>query len=84
MSAYEQKVEDPPDKDFQYLLVAAEPYETCGFKIQAREVDRREEKYWNHWDADTKQFYVQINFKTEREERFSGVPGLGLPSAPRR
>ncbi|KAI4837004.1 putative splicing factor 3a subunit 2, partial [Aureobasidium sp. EXF-8845] len=28
MSAFEQKVEEP-DKQFQYLLVAAEPYETC-------------------------------------------------------
>ncbi|KAM3418340.1 hypothetical protein BST61_g4339 [Cercospora zeina] len=72
MSAYEQKVEDPPDKAFQYLLVAAEPYETCGFKIQARDIDRREEKYWTWWDVDSKQFWVQINFKTEREERFSG------------
>ena len=81
MSAYEQKIEDPPDKAFQYLLVAAEPYETCGFKIQAREVDRREEKFWTWFDGDSKQFWVQINFKTEREERYSGVPGLapGLP-----
>ena len=39
MSAYEQKVEDPPDKNFQYMLVAAEPYETCAFKLQAREVE---------------------------------------------
>jgi hypothetical protein len=37
MSAYEQKVDDPPDKNFQYMFVAAEPYETCGFKLQARE-----------------------------------------------
>ncbi|KAK4508459.1 hypothetical protein PRZ48_002198 [Zasmidium cellare] len=76
MSAYEQKVEDPPDKAFQYLLVAAEPYETCGFKIQARDIDKREEKFWTWWDGDSKTFWVQISFKTEREERFSGVPGL--------
>ncbi|KAM3071337.1 CWF complex protein sap62 [Clarireedia jacksonii] len=59
MSAYEQKVEEP-DKDFQYMLVAAEPYET----------------YWTWWDSDLKEFWVQIMFKTEREERYSGVPGL--------
>ena len=82
MSAYEQKVEDPPDKNFQYMLVAAEPYETCAFKLQAREVDRREDKYWTWFDQDTKEFFVQITFKTEREERYSGVPGLA-PSAPR-
>ena len=32
MSAYEQRIE-PPDKAWQYLLVAAEPYETIGFKV---------------------------------------------------
>ena len=76
MSAFEQKVDDPPDKSFQYMLVAAEPYETCGFKLQAREIDRREDKYWTWFDADQKEFWIQITFKTEREERYSGVPGL--------
>ena len=75
MSAFEQKVEDP-DRDYQYLLVAAEPYETCAFKLQAREVDRREDKFWNWFDEDSKEFWVQVMFKTEREERYSGVPGL--------
>ena len=32
MSAYEQRVE-PPDKKWQYLLIAAEPYETIAFKV---------------------------------------------------
>lgn len=82
MSAYEQKVEDP-DKQYQYLLVAAEPYETCGFKLQARELDRGEDKHWTWFDEDSKEFWVQITFKTEREERYSGVPGLA-PSIPRR
>ena len=83
MSAFEQKVDDPPDKNYQYLLVAAEPYETCGFKLQAREIDRREGKFWTWFDEDSKEFYVQVLFKTEREERYSGVPGLA-PSGPRR
>ena len=39
MSAYEQK-RDLPDKRYQYLLVAALPFETVAFKIPAREVDR--------------------------------------------
>ncbi|KAK6002644.1 hypothetical protein QM012_001394 [Aureobasidium pullulans] len=79
MSAFEQKVEEP-DKQFQYLLIAAEPYETCAFKLQAREIDRSEGKYWTWFDEDNKEFWVQVTFKTEREERYSGVPGL----APRR
>ena len=32
MSAYEQRVE-PPDRRWQYLLFAAEPYETISFKV---------------------------------------------------
>lgn len=83
MSAYEQKIDDPPDKNFQYLLVAAEPYETCGFKLQAREVDRREDKFWTWWDNDSREFWCQVMFKTERDERYSNVPGLA-PTASRR
>ena len=33
MAAYEQKVE-PPDRKWQYLLFAAEPYETIAFKVR--------------------------------------------------
>ncbi|OTA57621.1 hypothetical protein K449DRAFT_407693 [Hypoxylon sp. EC38] len=76
MSAFEQRVEEPPDKNFQYMLVAAEPYETCGFKLQAREIDRSGDRYWTWWDADLKEFWVQVMFLTEREERYVGVPGL--------
>ena len=82
MSAFEQKIEDP-DKSYQYLLVAAEPYETCGFKLQAREVDRKEGRFWSWFDEDSKEFFIQVLFKTEREERYSGVPGMA-PSGPRR
>ena len=77
MSAFEQRVDDPPDKSFQYMLVAAEPYETCAFKLQAREIDRSsDDRYWTWWDADLKEFWVQVMFLTEREERYVGVPGL--------
>lgn len=74
MSAYEQKVEQPPDKDFQYLLVAAEPYETVAFKLQSKEVDRSPGKFWTHYDKDTKEFFLQLFFKTEREERCKSFP----------
>lgn len=75
MSAFEQKVEDP-DKAYQYLLVAAEPYETCAFKLQAREIDREQGRLWEWFDEDSKDFWIQTIFKTERDERFAGVPGL--------
>uniref|UniRef100_A0A1I7T0N0 Splicing factor 3A subunit 2 n=1 Tax=Caenorhabditis tropicalis TaxID=1561998 RepID=A0A1I7T0N0_9PELO len=64
MSAYEQKIQ-PPDKRWQYLLFAAEPYETIGFKIPSREVDKSE-KFWTMWNKDTKQFFLQVAFKMER------------------
>lgn len=76
MSAFEQRVEVPADKSYQYLLVAAEPYETVAFKLQAKEVDRSKERFWEYWDADRKEFWVQLFFKTEREERYTGVPGM--------
>lgn len=37
MSAYEQRVE-PPDRKWQYLLFAAEPYETIAFKVLLKNV----------------------------------------------
>ncbi|KAG5914860.1 hypothetical protein E4U61_005252 [Claviceps capensis] len=76
MNAYAQRVEDP-DKNFQYLLVAAEPYETVGFKIPVRELDKREERQFCFWDPDAKEFWIQVMFMTEREERFNAAPGLG-------
>jgi splicing factor 3A subunit 2 len=76
MSAFSQRVEEP-DKNFQYLLVAAEPYETCGFKIPARELDKRDDKQFEFWDPDAGEYWVQIMFMTEREERFNMAPGLG-------
>ncbi|KAL1902034.1 CWF complex protein sap62 [Ceratocystis pirilliformis] len=75
MNAFTQRVEEP-DKDFQYLLVAAEPYETVGFKIPARELDRRDERQFTFWDPDSKEYWVQIIFTTEREERFGAAPGV--------
>jgi len=45
MSAYEQRIE-PPNKAHQYLLFAAEPYETIAFKVQSKEVDKGEGKFF--------------------------------------
>lgn len=39
MSAYEQRIE-PPDRRWQYLLMAAEPYETIAFKVRGPPVPR--------------------------------------------
>lgn len=48
MSAYEQKLE-PADKQYQYLLFAAEPYEVIAFKIPNQEVEKSEEKFLIDW-----------------------------------
>ncbi|EGF81627.1 hypothetical protein BATDEDRAFT_29868 [Batrachochytrium dendrobatidis JAM81] len=76
MSAYEQRIE-PPLKNFQYLLIAAEPYETIAFKVQSLEVDRGEGRFWSHWDPDAKQFHLQFFFKGDR-----GSGATALPDAP--
>ena len=76
MSAWEQRVEQPSDKRIQYLIIAAEPYESVAFKVQSRKIDTREGQMYTHWDPDTKQCSLQLFFKTEREERYAGVPGL--------
>ncbi|KAG7142164.1 Pre-mRNA-splicing factor sap62 like protein [Verticillium longisporum] len=75
MNAFTQRVEDP-DRNFQYLPVAAEPYETCGFKIPARELDKRDDKQFSYWDPDSKEYWVQVMFMSEREERYVAAPGL--------
>ncbi|KAK1967307.1 splicing factor 3A subunit 2 [Colletotrichum sublineola] len=74
MNAFTQRVEEP-DKNFQYLLVAAEPYETCAFKIPARELDKREGKQFSYWDPDAKEYWLQVMFMSEREERYVAAPG---------
>ncbi|VDN11027.1 unnamed protein product [Dibothriocephalus latus] len=61
MSAYEQRVE-PPDRRWQYLLFAAEPYETIGFKVPSREVDKDPKKLWTFWNPTSKQFFLQVGF----------------------
>ena len=64
MSAYEQKIE-PPDRHWQYVLFAAEPYETIAFKVPSREVDKSEGKFWTLWNKDSKQFFLQFAFRVD-------------------
>lgn len=61
MSAFEQRVE-APDRAWQYLLFAAEPYETIAFKVPAREIDKGHDKLWTVWNPDSKQFFLQLHF----------------------
>ncbi|KAF8058850.1 sf3a2 [Scenedesmus sp. PABB004] len=84
MSAYEQRIETA-DKNYQYLLFAADPYETIAFKVPNLEVVKQEEYWFAHWDPDTSTYTLQIVFKAPREQfgRPGGPPGGGgLPPPP--
>lgn len=81
MSAYEQKIE-PPDRRWQYLLFAAEPYETIAFKVPSREVDKSEGKFWVLWNKETKQFFLQFSFKVEPKIIKLPAPPPSLPNPP--
>eukprot|EP00088_Acartia_fossae_P023048 TRINITY_DN2411_c0_g1_i2.p1 TRINITY_DN2411_c0_g1~~TRINITY_DN2411_c0_g1_i2.p1 ORF type:complete len:295 (-),score=106.58 TRINITY_DN2411_c0_g1_i2:53-937(-) len=91
MSAYEQKVE-PPDRKWQYLLFAAEPYETISFKVPSREVDKSEGRFWSHWNKETKEFFLQFSFKLVDPNKVAPggkpapppavVPPPGMPGGP--
>lgn len=61
MSAFEQKIE-PPDEKFQYILFAAEPYETIAFKVPSTQIDKTEGKFMTHWDKDRQTFTLQLFF----------------------
>lgn len=77
MSAYEQRKE-ATDNNFQYLIFAAEPYETIAFKIPNREIDKTEGRFFSHWDRDRLVFTLQLFFK----EKQSTAPPLPAGSAP--
>ena len=61
MSAYEQKVETP-DKNYQYLLFACDPYETIAFKIPNHAIDKSENRFFTNWDENGKKFVLQLFF----------------------
>jgi len=61
MSAYEQKVETP-DRNYQFLLFACEPYETVAFKIPNQRIDKSEGKFYTNWDQEQNRFVLQLYF----------------------
>ena len=61
MNAFEQRVE-PADRAWQYVIFAAEPYETIAFKIPSTELDRAPGKFSTDWDPRRKLFSVSIFF----------------------
>lgn len=57
MGAYEQRVE-APNKDWQYLLFAAAPYETIAFRLPSTPIDRSPGRFATHWNDENKVFTV--------------------------
>ncbi|MCO5596359.1 hypothetical protein L7F22_050420 [Adiantum nelumboides] len=70
MSTFEQRIE-PQNRAWQYLVVAAEPYSSIAFKLQARAIDKsegivlsaapgsrpkEEPGTWSFWDPDVKTY----------------------------
>jgi splicing factor 3A subunit 2 len=83
MSAFEQRVETPPDRRFQYLLIAAEPYDTVAFKIPNEPIDKGEDRFVTHWDAEDKKFTLTLCFveqeqQQEQQNATNGIAGEGL------
>eukprot|EP00397_Hematodinium_sp_SG-2012_P024877 GEMP01025940.1.p1 GENE.GEMP01025940.1~~GEMP01025940.1.p1 ORF type:complete len:245 (+),score=70.16 GEMP01025940.1:42-776(+) len=73
MSTYEQKVESP-DPTHQYLLVAAEPYETICFKVPNMELDKEGSKWFESWDRQKKIFTFQVYFKEREAKELPALP----------
>jgi splicing factor 3A subunit 2 len=62
MSAFEQKIDLPPDRRYQYLLCAADPYQTVAFKIPNEPLDREPGRFVTHWDDEEKIFTLTLYF----------------------
>jgi splicing factor 3A subunit 2 len=74
MSAIEQKKE-PTNWQYQYLLFAAEPYETICFKVPNWEVDKaQKDAIFSHWDPDGKVFSLQVPFKGGQRQSLAPPP----------
>merc|ERR1711998_428484 len=63
MSSFEQTVEPNRDRNYQYLLFAAEPYETVAFKIPNKPIDKDPNRFLSHWDSKKNTFTLQLWFK---------------------
>ncbi|BFZ53946.1 CWF complex protein sap62 [Savitreella phatthalungensis] len=77
MSAFEQQVDAPADPRWQYLVIAADPYDPIAFKIPNVEIDRAKTALWDHWDSPT--YTIQLFFKRSPVVTMAGA-GAGASS----
>eukprot|EP01062_Namystynia_karyoxenos_P012514 TRINITY_DN14507_c0_g1_i1.p1 TRINITY_DN14507_c0_g1~~TRINITY_DN14507_c0_g1_i1.p1 ORF type:complete len:281 (+),score=88.69 TRINITY_DN14507_c0_g1_i1:87-845(+) len=76
MSAFEQRKETP-DRRWQYLLFAAEPYETIAFKIPNEEVEQKQGFHLN-WNKDKFMLTLEFQFKQRRTAEPGDAAGTAL------
>lgn len=76
MSAFEQRREKP-DRRYQFLLFAAEPYETIAFKIPNLPIDREEDRLYTNWDPDSNIFTMQFYFASPTKALSDPDPNKG-------
>lgn len=75
MSAFEQRREKP-DRRYQYVLFAAEPYETVAVKIPNLSIDKGDGRLFTNWDTDSLNFTMQLYF-----ENMADVGGVAKTNA---
>jgi len=61
ISAFEQKIE-APSKDWQYLVLACDPYDNIAFKIPNKPIDKNEGKFVTHYDRESGLFSLKMHF----------------------
>ena len=69
MSAFEQRIESPPNRNYQYLIFAADPYENVAFKIPNEPIDKGDDRFVTHWDIESKTFTVTLYFMEPTESK---------------
>lgn len=73
MSAFEQRVEAPPDRRYQYLLFAADPYETVAFKVPNEPIDKEPGRFVTHWDSEEKKFTLTMYYQLDQSQEEAGA-----------
>ena len=64
VSAFEQTIDQPPDKNFQYLVFACHPYENVAFKVPNDPVDQAEQATNFDFNQESKKATFQLSYLT--------------------
>ena len=74
--SFPSQVDQPPDSNFQYLLVACAPYETIGFKIPAgpTELNKSHPLHHEAWDSQKKVYTLQVFLRDRQAKSLPALP----------